>query len=85
MSYPLCMFCCRKPNVYQDSLDYFVMSGLTLRDIVDRASKSGQTVTEGLIHFLDEKLLGSDEPVTVSEVGGVLLRRLILRKNSVAV
>ena len=61
------------------------MSGLTLRDIVDRASKSGQTVTEGLIHFLDEKLLGSDEPVTVSEVGGVLLRRLILQKNSVAV
>lgn len=44
------------------------MSGMTLRDIVDRASKSGQTVADGLIHFLDEKLLGSDEPVTVSEV-----------------
>ena len=44
------------------------MSGLTLRDIVDRASKSGQIVSDGIIHFLDEKLLGSDEPVTVSEV-----------------
>ena len=41
---------------------------MTLRDIVDRASKSGQTAADGLIHFLDEKLLGSDEPVTVSEV-----------------
>lgn len=44
------------------------MSGLTLRDIVDRALKSGQIVSDGIIHFLDEKLLGSDEPVTVSEV-----------------
>ena len=44
------------------------MSGMTLRDIVDRACKSGQTAADGLIHFLDEKLLGSDEPVTVSEV-----------------
>ena len=44
------------------------MSGLTLRDIVDRAYKSGQPVADGLIHFLDERLLGSDEPVTVSEV-----------------
>ena len=46
------------------------MTGLSLRDIVNRAyHKSGQTtVAEGLIHFLDEKLLGSDEPVPVSEV-----------------
>ena len=45
------------------------MTGLSLRDIVNRAyHKSGQTtVAEGLIHFLDEKLLGSDEPVPVSE------------------
>ena len=46
------------------------MTGLSLRDIVNRAyHKSGETtVAEGLIHFLDEKLLGSDEPVPVSEV-----------------
>ena len=46
------------------------MTGLSLRDIVNRTyHKSGQTtVAEGLIHFLDEKLLGSDEPVIVSEV-----------------
>ena len=45
------------------------MTGLSLRDVVNRAyHKSGQTtVAEGLIHFLDEKLLGSDEPVPVSE------------------
>ena len=49
------------------------MSDLTLRDIVDRAHKSGQPVAEGLIHFLDEKLLGSDEPVNVSEVRGINL------------
>ena len=51
------------------------MSDLTLRDIVDRAHKSGQPVAEGLIHFLDEKLLGSDEPVKVSEVRGTLYSR----------
>lgn len=50
-------------------MDYFALSGLTLRDIVDRASKSGQAVAEGVIYYLDEKLLGSDEPVNVSEVG----------------
>ena len=46
------------------------MTGLSLRDIVNRTyHKSGQTtVAEGLIHFLDEKLLGSDETVPVSEV-----------------
>lgn len=44
------------------------MSGLTLRDIVDRIHKSGQPVTEGLIHFLDENLFGSDKQVNVSEV-----------------
>lgn len=60
---------CRIPNAYKDSLDYFALSGLTLRDIVDRASKSGQAVAEGVICYLDEKLLASDEPVQVSEVG----------------
>ena len=67
------MFFCRIPSVFVDSADYFNMSGLSLRDIVDRACKSGQTVAEGLIYFMDEKLLGSDEPVPVSEVGEVLL------------
>ena len=52
------------------------MTGLSLRDIVNRAyHKSGQTtVADGLIHFLDEKLLGSDEPVPVSEVRCRVLR-----------
>ncbi|XP_020626407.1 Hermansky-Pudlak syndrome 3 protein-like [Orbicella faveolata] len=57
----------RIPSAYKDSLDYFALSGLTLRDIVDRASKSGQAVGEGVIYYLDEKLLGSDESVNVSE------------------
>ncbi|XP_068700460.1 uncharacterized protein [Montipora foliosa] len=63
----LAELCARIPSVYKESVDYFTMSGLTLRDIVDRAYKSGQPVADGLIHFLDERLLGSDEPVTVSE------------------
>jgi len=50
-------------------VDYFALSGLTLQDIVERASKSGQAVADGVIYYLDEKLLGSDEPVKVSEVG----------------
>ena len=50
-------------------MDYFALSGLTLQDIVERASKSGQAVADGVIYYLDEKLLGSDEPVKVSEVG----------------
>lgn len=50
-------------------MDYFALSGLTLQDIVERASKSGQAVADGIIYYLDEKLLGSDEPVKVSEVG----------------
>ena len=58
-------------------MDYFALSGLTLRDIVDRASKSGQAVAEGVIYYLDEKLLGSDEPVNVSEVGRFLRKDTI--------
>lgn len=50
-------------------MDYFALSGLTLQDIVERASKSGQAVADGVIYYLDEKLLGSDAPVKVSEVG----------------
>ena len=50
-------------------MDYFALSGLTLQDIVERASKSGQAVADGVIYYLDQKLLGSDEPVKVSEVG----------------
>ena len=50
-------------------MDYFALSGLTLQDIVERASKSGQAVADGVIYYLDEKLLGSDEPLKVSEVG----------------
>jgi len=50
-------------------VDYFALSGLTLQDIVERASKSGQAVADGVIYYLDEKLLGSDEPLKVSEVG----------------
>ena len=53
-------------------MDYFALSGLTLQDIVERASKSGQAVADGVIYYLDEKLLGSDEPVKVSEVGRFL-------------
>ena len=49
------------------------MSGRTLREIVDRAHKSGPTVAEGLIHFLDDRLLGSDEPVKVSKVSNKLI------------
>ena len=64
---------CRIPSVYKESVDYFAMSGLTLREIVDRAHKSGQTVADGLIHFLDNRLLGSDEPVKVSEVSNKLI------------
>ena len=60
---------CRTPSAYKDSVDYFALSGLTLRDIVDRASKSGQDVGEGVIYYLDENLLGSDAPVKVAEVG----------------
>ena len=63
---------CRIPSAYTDSVDYFALSGLTLRDIVDWASKSGQAVAEGVIYYLDEKLLRSDEPVKVSEVGRFL-------------
>ena len=69
---------CRIPSAYKDSLDYFALSGLTLRDIVDRASKSGQAVAEGVIYYLEEKLLASDEPVHVSEVGRFLLDRYTL-------
>lgn len=57
----------RITDASKDSIDYFAMSGLTLRDIVDRTHKSGQPVTEGLIHFLDENLFGSDKQVNVSE------------------
>lgn len=57
------------------------MSGLTLRDIVDRGCKSGHAVAEGLIHFLDEKLLGSDEPVAVSEVSSVKEMNFFCNKN----
>ena len=44
------------------------MSGLMLRDIVDKAYKSEEPVADGLIHFLDENLFGSDKQVNVSEV-----------------
>ena len=60
---------CRTPNIYKDCAQYYIMSGLPLREIVDRAWKSGLPVTKGLIYFLDQRLLGSNETVAVSEVG----------------
>lgn len=72
---------CRIPSAYKDSLDYFALSGLTLRDIVDRASKSGQAVGEGVIYYLDEKLLGSDESVNVSEVGNFVVQTHLMHNT----
>lgn len=69
---------CRIFSVYKDSLDYFVLFGFILRDIVDRVSKFGQVVVEGVIYYLEEKLLILDELVYVFEVGRFLLDRYIL-------
>lgn len=69
---------CRIFSVYKDSLDYFVLFGFILRDIVDRVSKFGQVVVEGVIYYLEEKLLVLDELVYVFEVGRFLLDRYIL-------
>lgn len=42
-------------------MDYFVMFGLTLRDIVDKVYKFEEFVVDGLIYFLDENLFGLDK------------------------
>ena len=44
------------------------MTGLPLRDVVDRTWKLYKTVGQGVVQFLDGRLFGSDEPVVVTEV-----------------
>ena len=52
----------------ESSAEYYNMTGLPLRDVVDRTWKLYKTVGQGVVQFLDGRLFGSDEPVVVTEV-----------------
>ncbi|XP_032235022.2 Hermansky-Pudlak syndrome 3 protein [Nematostella vectensis] len=47
--------------------DYYEMTGLPLWEVVNRAWNVGPPYGPGMAEYLDRKLFGPDEPVTVSE------------------